>query len=82
MTAMLREMVDIDSGGYNRPGIYAAGDVIRGVAAGQNIPVEMVVLQKHGDRPRATASRDGPAGTTGGNIVLMGHRDTAFPVAK
>jgi len=29
MVAMLREMVDIDSGSYNKPGIDAVGDVIR-----------------------------------------------------
>jgi glutamate carboxypeptidase len=79
MVALLREMVDIDSGSYNKPGIDAVGDVIRRFMASQNIPVETVAQQKHGDGLRALAPWDGPAGNAGGNIVLMGHRDTVFP---
>ena len=79
MVAMLREMVDIDSGSYNKPGIDAVGDVIRRFMASQNIPVETVAQQKHGDCLRALAPWDGPAGNAGGNILLMGHRDTVFP---
>jgi glutamate carboxypeptidase len=40
MVVMLREMVDIDSGSYNKPGIDAVGDVIRRFMASQNIPLE------------------------------------------
>ena len=79
MVAMLREMVDIDSGSYNKPGIDAVGDVVRRFMAGQNIPVETVAQQKHGDCLRAHAPWDGPEGNAGGNILLMGHRDTVFP---
>jgi len=79
MVAMLRQMVDIDSGSYNKPGIDAVGDVVRRFMASQNIPVETVAQQKHGDCLRALAPWDGPAGNAGGNIVLMGHRDTVFP---
>jgi glutamate carboxypeptidase len=79
MVAMLREMVDIDSGSYNKAGIDTVGDVIRRFMARQNIPVETVVQQKHGDCLRALAPWDGPEGNAGGNILLMGHRDTVFP---
>jgi glutamate carboxypeptidase len=79
MVAMLREMVDIDSGSYNKPGIDAVGDVIRRFMANQNIPLETVAQRQHGDCLRAIAPWDGPAGNAGGNIVLMGHRDTVFP---
>ncbi len=90
MVAMLREMVDIDSGSYNKPGIDAVGEVVRRFMAAQGIPVEVVAQQKHGDCLRATPRWDGPGagsvarGATnptnaGGNIVLMGHRDTVFP---
>ena len=90
MVAMLREMVDIDSGSYNKPGIDAVGDVVRRFMAAHEIPVEVVRQQKHGDCLRATPVWDGPgAGSAargaanntnaGGNIVLMGHRDTVFP---
>jgi len=79
MVAMLREMVDIDSGSYNKPGIDAVGDVVRRFMASHDIPVETVAQQKHGDCLRALAPWDGPTGNAGGNIVLMGHRDTVFP---
>jgi glutamate carboxypeptidase len=79
MVALLREIFDIDSGSYNKPGIDAVGDVVRRFMASQNIPVETVAQQKHGDCLRALAPWDGPAGNAGGNILLMGHRDTVFP---
>jgi glutamate carboxypeptidase len=79
MVAMLRDMVDIDSGSYNKRGIDAVGDVIRRFMASQNIPVETVAQQKHGDCLPASAPRGEPEGNAGGNILLMGHRDTVFP---
>lgn len=79
MTAMLREMVDTDSGSYNKPGIDAVGAIVQRFMANQNIPVETMRQQKHGDCLRASVPWDGPAGNAGGNIVLMGHRDTVFP---
>lgn len=79
MVALLREMVDIDSGSYNKLGIDAVGAVVQRFMAGQNIPVETLKQQKHGDCLRAAVPWDGPQGNAGGNIVLMGHRDTVFP---
>ena len=79
MVAMLREMVDTDSGSYNKPGIDAVGAVVQRFMATHNIPVETVRQQKHGDCLRAALQWDGPTGNSGGNIVLMGHRDTVFP---
>ena len=79
MIALLREMVDIDSGSYNKPGIDAVGAVVRRFLASQNIQVETISQQNHGDCLRAAVPWDGPQGNAGGNIVLMGHRDTVFP---
>src|SRR5271168_3112657 len=79
MVALLREMVDIDSGSYNKPGIDAVGAVVHRFLVGQGITVETIVQQKHGDCLRAAVPWDGPQGNAGGNIVLMGHRDTVFP---
>jgi glutamate carboxypeptidase len=79
MIALLREMVDLDSGSYNKPGIDAVGAVVRRFLAGHDIPVETIAQQKHGDCLRAAVPWDGPRGNAGGNIVLMGHRDTVFP---
>jgi glutamate carboxypeptidase len=79
MVDLLGQMVDIDSGSYNKPGIDAVGAVVRRFMAAHNIPVETLPQQKHGDSLRAVVPWDGPAGNAGGNIVLMGHRDTVFP---
>ena len=79
MVALLREMVDIDSGSYNKPGIDAVGGVVQRFMAAHDIPVEVVHQQKHGDCLRASVPWDGPQGNSGGNVVLMGHRDTVFP---
>ncbi len=79
MIALLREMVDIDSGSYNTPGIDAVGAVVQRFMAAQGIPIEVTQQQNHGDTVRASVPWDGPAGNAGGNIVLMGHRDTVFP---
>lgn len=79
MVAMLREMVDIDSGSYNKPGIDAVGAVVRRFMESHAIPVEVVRQRQHGDCLRALVPWDGPVGNAGGNIVMMGHRDTVFP---
>ncbi len=79
MLAMLGEMVDTDSGSYNKPGIDAVGAVVQRFLAAHGIPVETIRQAKHGDCLRAAVPWDGPSGNAGGNIVLMGHRDTVFP---
>src|SRR3954453_5857648 len=79
MVAMLREMVDIDSGRYNKPGIDGGGAVVRRFMERQGIPVEMVRQQKHGDCLRAAVPWDGPAGDAGGKIGGRGPREPRFP---
>ena len=83
MVALLRDMVDIDSGRYNKPGIDAVGSVVRGFLEGHGLTVEALPQSRHGDCLRATipgqASGNASSGNMGGNIVLMGHRDTVFP---
>ena len=81
MVALLREMVDIDSGSNNKPGIDAVGAVIRRFLQSHGLAVEVLPQTRHGDCLRATIPDQAasPAGNAGRNIVLMGHRDTVFP---
>ena len=79
MTDLLRELVDIDSGSYHKPGIDAVGAALQRFLDRHGIPVERLQQAKHGDCLRAAVPWDGPVGNAGGNIVLMGHRDTVFP---
>ena len=86
MIALLREMVDLDSGTYNKLGIDAVGAVVERFFADHGIPVERLPQSRYGDCLRAAVPWDGPGAgggaqgaNAGGNIVLMGHRDTVFP---
>jgi glutamate carboxypeptidase len=87
MVGLLREMVDIDSGSYNKSGIDAVGTVVRRFLEGHGLTVEALPQSRHGDCLRATIPGQAPGNAGGnvavsnsaGNIVLMGHRDTVFP---
>ena len=79
MIALLRKIVNIDSGSYNKPGIDAVGDVLRAFLTEHGVAIEAIPQQRHGDCLRAIVPWDGPTGNAGGNILLMGHRDTVFP---
>jgi glutamate carboxypeptidase len=79
MIALLRELVDIDSGSYNKPGIDAVGAAVQRFLQAHDIAIETIPQRRHGDCLRAAVPWRGPQGNAGGNIVLMGHRDTVFP---
>ena len=79
MIALLGEIVSIDSGSYNKGGIDAVGAAIRRFLEGHAIAVETLPQQKHGDCLRAVVPTGTAGGNAGGNIVLMGHRDTVYP---
>lgn len=79
MVALLREIVSIDSGSYNKAGTDAVGAVLERFFASHGITVERVPQKVHGDCLRALPRHEAAGGNAGGNIVLMGHRDTVFP---
>ncbi len=79
MTELLRRMVEIDSGSYHKAGIDRVGAAAREFLEGHGIAVETVPQTKHGDCLRAAVPWDGPQGNAGGNVMLLGHRDTVFP---
>lgn len=81
MTDLLERIVNIDSGSYDHAGVDAAGEAIKAHLDERGIPTEVI------PRPNAgfclTASigvgdeRDGKE-----HILLMGHRDTVFPMGE
>ncbi|HUA76433.1 MAG TPA: M20 family metallopeptidase, partial [Acetobacteraceae bacterium] len=81
MIALLREIVSIDSGSYNKPGIDAVGAALRHFLESHGIVVETIPQKKHGDCLRALVAPGVAAGaaTANAKIVLMGHRDTVYP---
>jgi len=76
MLALLAELVNIDSGSYDKPGVDAVGARIAAFLAEHGVPVTTVPVEGYGDALKAQV-----AGSGGGNrpVVLMGHRDTVFP---
>lgn len=79
MLALIEQLVNTDSGSYNKAGIDQVGAILSHFLAGHGIKVETVRQQKHGDCLRAIGRAPAAAPSNRGNIVLMGHRDTVFP---
>ena len=76
MVALLRELVNIDSGSYDKAGADAVGEAIRRFLDGHGIATRILPQQRFGDTLRAEVAGGDAAR---GNILLMGHRDTVFP---
>jgi glutamate carboxypeptidase len=74
MLALLRTLVDTDSGSYDKAGVDAVGAHLREFLGGHGIATELTPGETFGDAITATVGH-------GGNrpILLMGHRDTVFP---
>ena len=75
MVALLADLVNIDSGSYNKRGVDAVGEGLRTHLETAGIVCETIPNAAYGDCMSARLS-----GTGGSQpIVLMGHRDTVFP---
>jgi glutamate carboxypeptidase len=76
MVALLAEIVNIDSGSYNKPGVDAVGERLARFFADHGIAASTIPDDRFGNILRAQVD-----GAQGGNapILLMGHRDTVFP---
>src|SRR5437868_9133119 len=76
MVTLLADLVNIDSGSYNKRGVDAVGDRLRAWLEAAGISCEIFPTEIFGDCMAARIP-----GTGGGNrpIVLMGNRDTVFP---
>ncbi len=76
MLALLEEVVNIDSGSYDKAGVDAVGDRFARFFEEQGIETTRVAIEGYGDAIKAHV-----AGSGGGNkpVILMGHRDTVFP---
>ncbi len=78
MIDLLRRIVDLDSGSYDKAGVDAVGEVLKAHLAEAGVDVEAVPGRAMGDsltaRLPAESGRNEP-----GHVLLMGHRDTVFP---
>jgi len=74
MQALLKTLVNIDSGSYNKAGVDRAGEAICRFFEAQAIGYDIIPNDTFGNAIRATL---GPPGDR--RILLMGHRDTVYP---
>lgn len=78
MVALLRDIVNIDSGTYNKAGVDRVGAVLRAHLEAGGAACEVIPHERFGDGVRAAAGGDG-ARLGDGHVLLLGHRDTVFP---
>ena len=74
MLALLEDLVNTDSGTYDKTGVDAVGERIRGFLDSQGIVHDTIANARFGDVVRATVGQ-----SANSSILLMGHRDTVFP---
>jgi glutamate carboxypeptidase len=80
MLALLAELVNIDSGSYDKPGVDAVGARLAQFFESAGIDVRTEPVAERGDVMRmATAPDHAGLDHAGQNFLLMGHRDTVFP---
>lgn len=77
MVALLREMVDTDSGSYDKAGVDRAGQVIARFHAENGLEVEIIPDARFGDAVKARLPN--PTANDQRPVLLLGHRDTVFP---
>lgn len=77
MVALLREMVDTDSGSYDKAGVDRAGQVLARFHEANGLAVELVPDSRFGDAVRARLPN--PTANDQRPVLLLGHRDTVFP---
>jgi glutamate carboxypeptidase len=76
MVSLLEEVVNLDSGSYDKPGVDVVGERFARFFEEHGIPVERRPRETFGDAFLASVAGPGGANRP---IVLMGHRDTVFP---
>jgi glutamate carboxypeptidase len=76
MVRLLAEVVNIDSGSYNKRGVDAVGACFARFFADHGIGTSIISGGRQGDVLRAEV---GATGAANAPILLMGHRDTVFP---
>ena len=77
MIDLLREMVDTDSGSYDKAGVDRAGQVLARFHEANGLSVEVVPDARYGDAVKARLPN--PTANDQRPILLLGHRDTVFP---
>jgi glutamate carboxypeptidase len=79
MLDLVRMLVDIDSGSYDKAGVDAVGQRLRAFLAAHNVTSSALANEHFGDAIRAQVD-DGADWSA--PVLLLGHRDTVFPAGE
>ncbi len=77
MFDLLEDVVNIDSGSYNKAGVDQVGAIFREHLEAAGIATTTFPLEQYGDCLLAEVPGSGAPGTP--HILLLGHMDTVFP---
>lgn len=77
MVALLGDLVNVDSGTYNKAGVDAAGEVLQRFWRAQGLSVSVIPHETFGDA--LIADLPCPEAKDQRPVLMMGHRDTVFP---
>ena len=81
MLDLIRDLVDIDSGSYDKAGVDAVGTRIKAFLAEHGVPFTEVSNDRFGDAIRAQVDNVA-AKASNAAVLLLGHRDTVFPAGE
>src|ERR1700676_2493720 len=88
MLDLVRSLVDIDSGSYDKAGVDAVGARLRAFLTEHGVTLSVVPNDRFGDAIRAQVNNqasnqaDGTGGRANAPVLLLGHRDTVFPAGE
>ena len=77
MVALLKDLVNVDSGTYNKAGVDAAGEVLQNFWRAHGLSVSVIPHETFGDA--LIADLPCPEAKDLRPVLMMGHRDTVFP---
>jgi glutamate carboxypeptidase len=85
MVDLIRALVDIDSGSYDKAGVDAVGARLRAFLAEQGVALAVIPNDRFGDAIRAEVNNQADTTRGAGSnspVLLLGHRDTVFPAGE
>src|SRR5215471_19264159 len=81
MLDLVRALVDIDSGTYDKAGVDAVGARLHAFLAAHDVASSVIANDRFGDAIRAQVDNVA-GGAANAPVLLLGHRDTVFPAGE
>ena len=81
MLDLIRVLVDIDSGSYDKAGVDAVGARLRAFLAEHGVTFSVISNDRFGDAIRAQVDNVADNASNAA-VLLLGHRDTVFPAGE